>query len=255
MIKVSDFSNILLASDLDGTLVDRDGKLPEANRKAIAEFKLGGGRFCICTGRLPGHLLQFFRKDEFNCPVICCNGACVYDFATDRVLYECLLGDKVREVADYVAKNTQNVVRAYYFKDMSSHNVDFEKMPVGEIAGAHKMVLDMGTEAAAIKMRDALNARFGDAFSFSRSWSVGVEILNINATKGRTVMRLKEILGDNRKAVCVGDYENDISMIEMADIGCAVENAVPELKAAADKVVCSNNDGAIRYIVENVLEW
>ncbi len=250
-----DFSNILLASDLDGTLVDSDGRLSEVNRQAMAEFKKGGGRFCVCTGRLPGHLLQFFAKDEFNCPVICCNGACIYDFAEDKVLYECVLGDKVMEVADYVAKNSDSLERAYYFKDFSSHDADIVKMPVGEITGAHKMVLVMRTEAAAIEMRDALNRQFGDSFSFSRSWPVGVEVLNINTTKGKTVMRLKEILGDNRKTVCVGDYENNISMIEMADIGCAVENAVPELKAAANKVVCSNNDGAIRYIVDNVSEW
>ena len=49
--------------------------------------------------------------------------------------------------------------------------------------------------------------------------------------------------------VCVGDYENDIPMIKEADIGYAVGNAVPKLKAVADRVTVKNTENAIAAII------
>lgn len=54
------------------------------------------------------------------------------------------------------------------------------------------------------------------------------------------------------KVICVGDYENDFTMLEAADIGCAVQNAVEALKDRADRVICSNDEHAIRYIVDHL---
>ncbi len=42
--------------------------------------------------------------------------------------------------------------------------------------------------------------------------------------------RLRSMVGGIEKVVCVGDYENDFTMIEAADIGCAVQNAVESIK-------------------------
>lgn len=50
----------------------------------------------------------------------------------------------------------------------------------------------------------------------------------------------------------VGDYENDLSLIRMADIGIAVENAVDSLKQAADRVTIKNTDNAIAHIIHQL---
>ena len=52
--------------------------------------------------------------------------------------------------------------------------------------------------------------------------------------------------------ICVGDFENDIDMVRDADIGYAVENAVDELKAVADRITVNVNDGAIAKIIEDI---
>ena len=250
---MNNYSNILLCSDLDGTLINSNGGLSYENRQAIKDLMQGGGKFCLATGRLPSHLLNFFEKSDLECPVICCNGACIYDFSSDKILYECHLGNKIGNVIEYIAENTNNVNAMYCFEDLQRHDLDIDKLRDSNISRAYKAVLVMDNPNSAIEMRNILNECFGADYSFSRSWSVGLEILNINATKGKTVQRIKDILGDDRVSVCVGDYENDISMIKMADIGCAVDNAVSELKAVADRIVCSNDDNAIRYILDNIL--
>ena len=53
--------------------------------------------------------------------------------------------------------------------------------------------------------------------------------------------------------VGVGDYENDITMLEMADIGYAVKNASDDAKAAADRVTAVDNDhGAIAFVIDDI---
>lgn len=245
---------ILLCSDLDGTLLSSDSKLSDENRQAIKEFVQDGGKFCLATGRLPNHLLKYFDKSEFLCPVICCNGACIYDFANDKILYKCLLGNKIYQIMEYISHNKDHLQYAYYFADLKKYDIDLDKIADAQVENAYKIVLVMDTPDSAVELRDNLRKHFGTDYDFSRSWPVGVEILNANATKGKTVKRMKDILGDGRITICVGDNENDISMIKSADIGCAVENAVDELKAVADKVICSNDDHAIKYIVENILK-
>jgi hydroxymethylpyrimidine pyrophosphatase-like HAD family hydrolase len=53
--------------------------------------------------------------------------------------------------------------------------------------------------------------------------------------------------------IAVGDSDNDMSMIKAAGLGLAVSNACDELKAIADKVICSNDEHNIKYIYENIL--
>ena len=57
----------------------------------------------------------------------------------------------------------------------------------------------------------------------ARSWPTGVEILSIQGNKGEATLKVKKLTGSHT-LINVGDYENDISMIQEADIGCAVAN-------------------------------
>lgn len=48
----------------------------------------------------------------------------------------------------------------------------------------------------------------------------------------------------------IGDYTNDLELLQEADIAIAVANALPEVKAAADYVICSNDEDAIAYLID-----
>ena len=78
-----------------------------------------------------------------------------------------------------------------------------------------------------------------------------LEILPLGVSKGAALSVILELEGiDPQEVVAVGDALNDKEMLELAGIGAAVANASPELKAAADVQVCSNNENAIRYCLE-----
>ena len=251
------YSHILLCSDLDGTLLDKEGKMSGENIDAIKYFCAEGGKFCIATGRLPSHLLQFADKDFFKCPIICSNGAAIYDFEKDEVLYSRPLGKKLPDLVDFLEKNSGHVLETTLFVNLEkgmcigfSESIERIREHINQTV--YKIVMRTDSPESAVTLRDRLKVHFGADFNFSRSWDTGVEILDAHATKGDTIGKLKEILGGGYFCICVGDYENDITMIEKADLGCAVANAVPEVKRAAGRVVCSNNESAIKYIVENI---
>ena len=78
-----------------------------------------------------------------------------------------------------------------------------------------------------------------------------LEIMPENASKARAVRQLQELLGCGRLVV-FGDGMNDLDLFEAADEAYAVENAVPELKAAATGIIGSNNDdGVAKWLSEN----
>ena len=73
----------------------------------------------------------------------------------------------------------------------------------------------------------------------------------IKASKANAILQLKELLGCDRLVV-FGDGVNDLDMFRVADEAYAVENAVPELKAAATAVIGANDeDGVARWLSRN----
>ena len=88
-------------------------------------------------------------------------------------------------------------------------------------------------------------------FAFERSNSLWLEISDKSCDKGAAVKRLKREL-NLKRLITVGDYENDLSMIEAADIGYAVNNATDSLKIKADRITKSACGGAIAEIISEI---
>lgn len=76
----------LLAIDLDGTLLDPSGRVPEANRRAIRAARAAGMIVTICTGRALVESRRALAHIEQEHPVIVCGGAMVADPASGRTL-------------------------------------------------------------------------------------------------------------------------------------------------------------------------
>jgi hydroxymethylpyrimidine pyrophosphatase-like HAD family hydrolase len=100
------------------------------------------------------------------------------------------------------------------------------------------------------KVTDGLTAAFPLIVyngAFIRDNASGKHLLEImpkKASKANAILRLKELLGCDRLVV-FGDGINDLDMFRIADEAYAVENAVPELKAAATAVIGSNDDDGV----------
>ena len=97
-------------------------------------------------------------------------------------------------------------------------------------------VIFHASEPASGKVTEAMQKIAGNRYAISRSSTCGLEIQDAAFTKGKSARFLADHL-EAHTLICVGDYENDISMIREADLGCAVANAIPELKDVADRIL------------------
>ena len=252
----------MLCTDLDSTLRNSKGEISKENREALERFMEEGGLFSVCTGRRPdGVSLDGLMP---NAPVVTLNGACLYDPAAERVLDSLLLPDSAqRAVQQLLERHGRSVECISYNTAYDGYDcVPAESGKTTEELAA--LVLQRKCNvfcACFFTAEEALAARadmetlpeFQGSLAFIRSWNRGVEIVPQAYTKGAGVRRLRARLGDRvKKVVCVGDYENDISMMEAADIGYAVANACPELKQAAHRVTVSNNEHALAVIIREL---
>ena len=248
------YSGYLIASDIDGTLTV-GGALPEANLDAIRRFQAEGGRFTICTGRTPGYLPTLpFRC---NAPVATINGTLLSD-ENGAPLIRMPLDDSVAQILPALLEKFPNItfVERYFEKaTVSWHrresSTDYSVLLTPETT--YKFIFACGSEENAFALIAYLKEVCGDRCDVNRCAPPTVELLTKGSGKGTCLRHMRTLLPDVHTFIAVGDFDNDLTMIKEADIGCAVGNAGDSLKMIADRIICRNDECAIAYIVDTLI--
>lgn len=81
------FENIIMMTDLDGTLLNDEKKVSDTDMAAINEFRAGGGLFTVATGRGVAMAQNVVERLEIDIPCVIFNGAAVYDFNKSEFLW------------------------------------------------------------------------------------------------------------------------------------------------------------------------
>ena len=247
------FDGVLIASDWDGTLC-MGKSIPDKNIDAIRYFQQNGGAFTVCSGRYYPYIEAFSDKIKPNTYLISLNGAYVIHPATRHVLHEGTVSDSVFSFVDELSRTDGLFIGITIYLSGCESGLSLTRDEYlgkrDELLGkgVYKVIFVTDTPEKAIYIRDTVNKSGSDELVSVRSWHTGVEILGKSNTKGSAVRKVADAIGA-RLVVTVGDYENDISMIEAADIGYAVENAVECVKAAADRITVGVADGALAAII------
>ncbi|MBQ3482882.1 MAG: HAD family phosphatase [Clostridia bacterium] len=270
---MSDFSHILLATDLDGTFFGKDGRMVERNLAAVARLRAAGGRFTVATGRTH-YMLRGSGEDLMslvNAPIVFCNGAYLYDcsqrraegqsFFSERDIYELLAFTKdfptvelrvaapeqarVRELTGYIAEDARFYDEGRIWVDP---NDEWSKND------CYKVVLSADA-AALLPVRAALRARFGDRFENAPSDSTCMELMPQGVSKAAGLGKLREYYaqrGETLFLIACGDYENDLDMLRAADLAICPQNACDAAKRLAHAVLCHHDEGLIGDLVERL---
>jgi hydroxymethylpyrimidine pyrophosphatase-like HAD family hydrolase len=86
--------------------------------------------------------------------------------------------------------------------------------------------------------------------SVAASEPYNIEMSDLSSGKGKALLALADKLGVDRKAtIAVGDSKNDRNAIELAGLGLVMSNGTKELKEIADRVICSNEENVVEYLV------
>ena len=270
---MTDFSNFLIASDLDGTFLC-EGRMVARNLDALERFRAGGGIFTIATGRAHLNVRSAIGEptDVINAPAICDNGAYLYDFERGQSLQQDLLrpADAAELIAfaksefPHVRFSAVGVssIRTEEDADCVARDLlTYDKEAVCVAPAAtwptddwYKFLFLDDEPAHLAAVAKAIPRRFGERLSptCSSTWILELQYPGINKALG--VQKLKKHLNGSKKrtVIACGDYENDTQMLKAADVAVAPENALQEVKDVADLVLCHCSKGLIANVIEAI---
>ena len=253
------YDGYLLCTDFDGTFALPNATLSEENLAAVKRFQAEGGLFTIASGRSPAFIRALTGPFEVNAPLIAMNGAMVCDENSYAVLKDYPIDESLLGALDEFASLglIEHLVLWNAGEEQNHWSPELGVAPSAHYAAHprpwYKAVLAHSGEKATLAAKDHFNARWSGRFSGRRSWATGFEILAKDCGKGAALKWIREYLGGRvHTVVGVGDYENDVSLVREADIGYAVANALPEVRAAADRVTVSNSEHAIAAVIREL---
>jgi len=264
----------LIALDMDGTLLNNQKSISDANYQAIMDTKEAGIKVVLASGRplqgLQPHLehLGLTSEDDF---VVSYNGSLVQRVGCGEVLHKTSLKGHDAKSIFKISQQLGVYIHAFSVKQglithqhnewtdieaklngMPATEVDFEMLDDNEDIIKVMMVAHEKQLTAAIKN---LPTHLKQQYTVVQSAPFFLELLHPTSNKGIAIEKLTEVLNlSPEQVMCVGDAENDHAMLKFAGLAVAMENADAETKALADHITASNqNDGVARVIEEMVL--
>jgi Cof subfamily protein (haloacid dehalogenase superfamily) len=256
-----------VATDLDGTVVRSDGTINDRTREALARVEEAGGLLVLVTGRPPRWMAPIVEATGHRGVAICANGALVYDLHTSTVVRHSLMSaDAIRQVVEALRRDVPGIAFAVERHDTGfahepSYRPRWDSSDPKSIRPLEELLAD-----GAVKLlgrHDGMDAdellavahrSVGELGTLTHSSSDGLlEISAVGVSKASALATLAEEHSiDAADAVAFGDMPNDLPMLAWAGLGIAVANAHPEVLAAADEVVGSNDDDGV---AETLARW
>jgi Cof subfamily protein (haloacid dehalogenase superfamily) len=271
----------LLALDIDGTLLDPYGGLPDAARVAVREACADGVAVVLCTGRRYRTALPILHELALEGVVVVNNGAVVKDIASAQTVHHAYFPqqhyaeafalmseagaplvyiDAYEEGVDMLsaADAESHAFQLGYLKDHGEHCQFVQGLataPRDEIV----MLSRMADEATLVPLRARIAERFGSEVHTHMLWNKNyegfiLECLSAVSGKWRAVEHVARTRGiDVAHIAAVGDDHNDVELVRRAGFGIAMGNAVEEVKQGAQLVVRSNAEGGVVEAIHAVL--
>jgi Cof subfamily protein (haloacid dehalogenase superfamily) len=259
--------DVLVISDLDGTLIGGDRLIPKRNLEAIARFQSKGGHFAIATGRSIETGGQYLTQTSPNGPCVVLNGTIIYDFPAKKILWNLpLISKNAKKYVEIILSRFPNTgVEVYSTSELSilkSNEYVVKHHARESVDCGDPAIFDGRPLCKALFMDDAdviqniiaFTAEFEhDDVRFVTSSENYLEMLPVNADKGAALKKIVEICRFSMENVyAIGDYYNDVELLQAAGFAAMPQNSPDELKHYADLVVCNCDDGAVADLIEYI---
>lgn len=268
-----DLSTWLIASDIDGTINNKARQLVERNYDMIQKYIFEyGGNFTLASGRSPHSMKKHFtRLNIGDGKAIVLNGAGIYDFAQEKMIWHSPLNehciDMLRKTAKKFPTTAFQVISdkaVYLFRPTASARILAinAKLPVKYFYNFEAIPKENWYKVIFTAIPPVLKqvSKYIEAMSvtkenlmFSSPWSY--EMVNEGTNKGVAVLKLAEILGvDKSKTAAIGDYFNDYEMLKKVALPACCGQAPKGMKEIAKLVTCHCNDGAVADLIEYIIK-
>ncbi|WP_139902555.1 Cof-type HAD-IIB family hydrolase [Clostridium thermarum] len=256
----------LIAADMDGTLLNSDGKITDKTRVAIGKAVEKGVIFSICTGRPIQGAESFNSLLNLDSPFITYNGAMIVMGKSKKILFQQnLTAEAARNILS-IGKEFETTIVAWsmnklYCYKLSEEIHDYKQITKVEprliedeeelIKNGITKILWIDSPEKLTYYQEVLKDRLGDSVNYCTSRPMFLEFFHNKVSKAVAMEKLGEHFNIKREEmIAIGDGFNDLPMIEYAGLGVAMGNAPADIKARADYVTLSNDKDGIAHVLE-----
>ncbi|MDR2156568.1 MAG: Cof-type HAD-IIB family hydrolase [Clostridiales Family XIII bacterium] len=265
----------LIATDLDGTLLNPNMEVTRENREALARCVARGIHVVVATGRSESSVPQTVKDIGGIRYLVCANGAKIYDNVTGEQLYARYLSrEAVESVWDVIASGEvmcevffdgKPYVSAACHDDPERYGVPARflgyirasRIPTDDLPALTRTHMDVieninfnyGSEAMRARLFERLSG--SELYEFTTSLPFNYEIGGLGVNKAKAIEFLCQRLSIlPSETMCIGDNDNDAGMISYAGVGVAMGDAAPAARAAADFVTLDCGQNGVAHAID-----
>ena len=283
----------LIASDMDGTLLNSDHKIPKENIELIKFAQKNGIQFVVATGRAYYEALPALHDESIKCDVISFNGGIIYDkngniinitpmklkdlyytieilksleisyqLYTKNTIYTNSIETDITAYIDLIRANGEEPNEQHLRQEARNrlalgHITEVDNIELYLNQENNPAIKVIGISNDLEKLKHATELLSGnDNISVTSSGANNVEIMDRKATKGEALKIVAEIHDINLKnAIAIGDNLNDQAMLDIVEYSIAMKNGNKKLKKTAKFITeKTNSEGGVADSVMKLLK-
>ncbi len=260
----------MIAIDLDGTLLNSNKLVSSENIRVLKEKESQGISIVLASGR-PHSFVRAVAHEiglRNNTFYISCNGAYIHNLSSAKPYKEFLLKkddysyifDSIRHLDIDIFALTEDFIHSHHsvishgaITESHDTKIGIHSLPISDLNRNTKVskICLFGNQLYLDSLKDKIPPTLSEKYNIMRSAKDFIDIISKQSSKGHAV----KILADNLRLkkenlMCIGDNENDISMLSFSGIGIAMGNATERLKSIANFITTSNDeDGVAKAIL------
>ena len=256
----------LVVTDIDGTLMPINGKLPQPIKETIKKLQENGVKVVLATGRMYKAAIKIYRQLNFKDALVSYLGGQINDF-DGKIIYQKVLDkNQVRKGIDWArkngihlqiyyknnlyAENDNDVIKRYSYEQ----NVPYDIVNFGDLNPEYSskmLAVDFDNPEKVSKWVEELTKLFPDCF-IVKSTPNFCEISHKNANKYDAVKFLQNYYGlKDDEVLTIGDQNNDLALLQAGGVRVAMGNASDELKACANYITDDVKDNGWTNAIEH----
>lgn len=260
-----------IALDLDGTLTNHVKVVTPKTREALLQAEAEGVVIILASGR-PTYgiepVAECLELDKRGGYILSYNGGNIVNAKTGEKLFAQFLPDEVIPILYRYAKEKNHALLGYAGNEIITEMPDdqyvkeesrINKMNIRKVENLFEALephptklLMTGDPADMLKAENDLSEILGDRMDIFRSAPFFLELVPKGIDKAKSLLRLlTKINLTPADMIAFGDGYNDLSMLKLAGMGVAMQNAAPEVRAEADYITLSNEEDGVAAALEH----